>query len=281
MDKFLRPDRFDADPSSPESSKQWLHWYRTFQSFLTSIASHTPNQLDVLINYIAPSVYSYIADCTTNNEAIKILETAYVKPKNEIFARHLLATRRQEFGESLDQFLQSLKQLSKDCNFKAATAEEYRDSSIRDSFISGLQSNHIRQRLLENKCLDLATAFDQARALEMAQQHSNSYSRADTTTVAALQTNDAPPTALAEDAPERGNLNTASSACYFCGRSRHPRSKCPAKDATCNKCSKTGHFSKVCRSTKMVTAAANHTPTLATISAASPTSLAKAIPESL
>ena len=48
---------------------------------------------------------------------------------------------------------------------------------IRDAFINGLQSNHIRQRLLENKTLNLQTAFDQARSLDVAQQSSTMFSQ--------------------------------------------------------------------------------------------------------
>ena len=40
---------------------------------------------------------------------------------------------------------------------------------------------------------------------------------------------------------------SASLRCYFCGYSKHPRAKCPARDASCHKCQKKGHFSKVCR----------------------------------
>ena len=37
------------------------------------------------------------------------------------------------------------------------------------------------------------------------------------------------------------------SKCYNCGNSRHPRMNCPARDVICHKCSKTGHFAKVCK----------------------------------
>ena len=39
----------------------------------------------------------------------------------------------------------------------------------------GLQSNSIRQKLLEHKTLDLKTMFDQTRALESAMRSSESY----------------------------------------------------------------------------------------------------------
>ena len=58
--------------------------------------------------------------------------------------------------------------LSKDCNFKPVTASEHRDQFIRGAFISGLLNNQICQRLLENKELDLQTAFDQARSIDTA-----------------------------------------------------------------------------------------------------------------
>ena len=59
-----------------------------------------------------------------------------------------------------------------DCNYQVVTAVQNRDNAIRDAFITGLQSSHMRQRLLENKTLDLATMFDQAKALESAQKSS-------------------------------------------------------------------------------------------------------------
>ena len=47
---------------------------------------------------------------------------------------------------------------------------------IRDEFIiTDLQFNYIRQRWLENETLDLQQAFDQASALDLAQQNSAMY----------------------------------------------------------------------------------------------------------
>ena len=35
-------------------------------------------------------------------------------------------------------------------------------------------------------------------------------------------------------------------SCVWCQGDIHPREKCPAKDATCNFCSKQGHFERAC-----------------------------------
>ena len=99
------------------------------------------------------SVYEHIDEIDNYDQCIAKLETLYCKTPNEIFARHCLAMRRQEPGESTDQFLVALKKLAKDCNFQAVTAEVYRRELVRDSFISGLSSTYIRQRLLEHNNL--------------------------------------------------------------------------------------------------------------------------------
>ena len=122
MDKILRPERFDAVPSTTGADKAWTHWKRTFDGFLSSITSLTPpattpagggtsttgtedpavaidkKKLDILINYISSEVYEYIAECTDYTTAMAALESMYIVPKNEIFARHLLATRKQELS---------------------------------------------------------------------------------------------------------------------------------------------------------------------------------------
>ena len=175
MDRHLRPAVLTADPSSPDAIKTWRHWKRTFDFFLESLPQPggdgpAPNKLAALVNFVGPSVYELIIDAVTYESAIQILQTTFDKPKNEVFARHILATCKQEPGQSLDQYLQKLKTLAKDCNFKAVTAEVHKDEAIRDAFISGLTSPQIRQRLLEKRELDLEAAFDSARSLELAEK---------------------------------------------------------------------------------------------------------------
>ncbi|KAK3889002.1 hypothetical protein Pcinc_006972 [Petrolisthes cinctipes] len=81
-------------------------------------------------------VYETISECTTYVDANSTLQSHYVKPTNEVFARYRLGTRRQQIGETLDEYLGALKVLSKDCKFKAVTATQHCEESIRDSFIS-------------------------------------------------------------------------------------------------------------------------------------------------
>ena len=58
-----------------------------------------------------------------------MLKTAFVKPTNEIYTRHELATKKQTSGESVDQFLHSLKFMF-----------EAEDSNLQFKFVDGTAS---------------------------------------------------------------------------------------------------------------------------------------------
>ena len=296
MDTLLKPARLDLDPNSPTATKEWRHWHRTFTNFIDECGERAPDKHRTLVNYVSHNVYEYIEGCEDYDSAIRILEQLFVKTPNEVFARHLLATRRQKPGESLTEFLQELHKLSKDCNLRNVTAEQYREELVRDSFINGLLSSLIRQRLLENRQLDLKTAFDQAMSLDLAQKNSEVYTMPGTPTTAALPkpsiehtsgfpaSTEAPGVTASRQtsgAPTSvGNSLAAAvtpNKCFFCGDLFHNRRNCPARNCYCNKCGKKGHYAKVCKSKVNADPAASmFSPALCTITAACPESLIQA-----
>ena len=155
MVKALKPEGFEGSPNTTTSLKEFNHWFKTFEYFIEGL-----NKLKVLTNFVAPSVYDYFSKCTTYDDAIETTKQLYVKPTNKVFARHLLPTRKHHSGETLDEFLQVLKTLGKDCDLKDVNVKQYKQEAVRDAFITGIQSNHIRQHLLENKTLKLQDMFD-------------------------------------------------------------------------------------------------------------------------
>ena len=133
------------------------------------------NKRRLLVNFLSPATYPYVEDINNYDEAIRTLKNLYVKPKNKIFSRHVLATRKQQPGESIKEFLQSLKILSKDCSLEAVTAEQYREDLIQNAFNNGLSSSVIQQRSLEKDELNLQQTYELAFSLNRAQQQSSAY----------------------------------------------------------------------------------------------------------
>ena len=139
--RWLQPERLDLDPTAPDARKKFTHWLRTFTNYAAKLAE-TDSKLDALINSIGHDPYSMIETAATYDDALTILKQNYQKPVNQIYARHRLATRKQNPEESLDDYLRELKLLSGDCNFTAVTAQVYTAEAIRDAFIAGLQSKY-------------------------------------------------------------------------------------------------------------------------------------------
>ena len=127
MEKVLLPERLDADPSTATAAQEWLHWKTTFTNFLDSLPQDNLNKRSVLINFVSPRIFSLIAETENYDATIRILKDRFVKPKNEVYARHKLASRNQLSTETMDEFLQALKTLSVDCNFQQVSAEEHRE----------------------------------------------------------------------------------------------------------------------------------------------------------
>ena len=262
MSKLLKPERLNLDPQSPNAAKDWKYWFKTFENFIIMCGTDAPDKHLSLINLISSDVYEYVEDCTDYDSVKNTLEKLYVKSPNEVFARHLLATRRQQCSETLDVFFQNLRKLSKDCKFKAVSAEQYRDEMLRDAFINGLLSPEIRQRLLENDKLTMDSAFDKASSMDVAQRNASAYS-SPVSHVAAASAPPPPPQSPPPQALESGTTELSSLAathprkqfkCYFCGGgSYHVRRHCPARETICGNCEIRGHNTKCCLSKKKST----------------------------
>ena len=106
MEEYLRPERFNANPNTPTASKEWKYWLRTLQNSLNSNSNNTGSigKLNSRTNLVSQALHEHIADFTTYDEAISKLNEVYIHSGNEIFARHKLATRRQNPGVSIDEF---------------------------------------------------------------------------------------------------------------------------------------------------------------------------------
>ena len=182
---------------------------------------------------------------------------------------HLLVSRHQSSNESIAEYLQALKTLSKDCTFGNVTAQQYQEELVCNSFINGLSSAFIQQCLLENDELSIDHAFKLADNLDRTYQHAVSLNTFQmpsagyhTATTIPLERSTLTKQS-SEKFKDKSEIFAASTKkiqhkCYFCSGPMHTsRAMCPAKNAVCHGCGKQGHYIKVCRKIKSNTAAAS------------------------
>ena len=82
---------------------------------------------------------------------------------NESVERRTFRRRVQQPGETFDDFLVSLRELAKTCNFCSA---DYTQKHIRDQIIEGLLDADTIEHLLQEKDLTLDKTIDMCRAQE-------------------------------------------------------------------------------------------------------------------
>ena len=159
---------------------------------------------------------------------------------NESVERRTFRCRTQQPGESFDDFLVSLRELAKTCNF---CNDGCAQKNIRDQIIEGLTNGDIVEDLLKEKSLTLETSVFKCRAQEAARKQRAEISGV-SPRVQAVRQGTLPRPSLSKP---QGN----QSLCQGCGASPHPgeRHQCPAFSMTCHfyVYRKPGHLMKVRR----------------------------------
>ena len=128
------------------------------------------------------------------------------------------------------------------------------DELIRDRLVVGLRDTRLAERLQLDPELTLEKAVIQARQSEAVKKQ-QVLLRDDQSSYGAKETVDAVHKSKLyrkkeqQKRKDQGHTAMPNPTCQRCGKSpSHARNSCPAKDAVCRKCTKKGHFAKVCKS---------------------------------
>ena len=189
------------------------------------------------------------------DKIIEALREYFIPQRNILYERFVFNTTTQKPGESIDVFSLRLRQLAESCDFG-----QLKDQLIRDRIVIGTTDDLGRERILRERPVpDLNRVIENLRAAEMSRNHREVMTRTakDSPIDHVSKSNrkksqDRPhsqkPTYVQNNKSTNGVNHSRKPRCNYCGKDKHARKDCPAKDSLCKKCQKKGHWAAVCRS---------------------------------
>ncbi len=173
---------------------------------------------------------------------VKILHSHFRDKRDKRIARFDFRRRRQQPGESIDDYIIALRHLLPPCQYN-----DLGDEMIHFQLIEKTHCKEIQDKLLLHPELTLDEAITMARQVEEALAQSKTLQSSDTSAVQFVNkvtpvNNDTRPT--------QATQATQKAICFRCGSEGHKANYmgCKARDKECRKCRKVGHFANVCRS---------------------------------
>ena len=202
----------------------------------------------------------------TTQEICEELEVTFIRPGNVTFDRYLVSTRKQQHGETMEQFHSAQRSLAEHCQLA-----HLEDELLRDIFTANMIDHEIQKELLKTtltpeKTLELAVgiepgirsqlAIQSKQLLEVSQNAFTAHDKIVSEISSAVYhgSNRVPSTPRGS---YRGNNkqttnNNRSTPHNFrnCGQvwDMNHKAKCLARGKTCRRCNKPNHFAKVCKS---------------------------------
>ncbi|VEN64046.1 unnamed protein product, partial [Callosobruchus maculatus] len=199
-----------------------------------------PEAYDTLCDKLAPDS----PDDRTYNEVVQMMDQFYNPCPLEIAEIFRFQSRKQQEGETVQEYYYALQKLSINCKFG-----EYLKMALRNQFVYGLHSRRIQSRLLETRDLTLDRAVEISTSMEMSERDANQLHRKTNSVDAIVQKDKRRypnPENKATSRPSNSKTvyNSYNNAnkffCYRCGDNRHLANKCNMIDAICNFCKRKG-----------------------------------------
>lgn len=171
------------------------------------------------------------------DDMIKALRNHFNPKPKIVVERFNFHSRTQHEGESVSDFLASLRKLAATCGFG-----QFLDEALRDRFVVGLRNQLIQQRLLQEDNLTLPNALTTATAMEAAEKGVVTISATGSThsAMAAKKT-------AKHQTNEKSLKSSSQSGCFRCGARDHWARSCPHRNKSCEKCGRFGHHQDACR----------------------------------
>ena len=256
--------------------EQWPRWKQRFDQFRLAsglIAESEERQISMLLYSMGPDAQDVLETTSITAEEKARFDSVVSKfdeyfgvRKNVIFERAQFNLRKQQAGETGEQYILALYAHAAKCGYTDQTQKE-RD--IRDRLVVGIRDTQLSRRMQLDPLLTLDNAKKHVLQTEAVQETHKKLAAGDS------RDNPVEVDSVTWKKDKRGtprggdrhvqrhrqrsqfrkndrDQKSSPSVCTRCGKEPHSRRVCPARDAECHKCGKRGHFSAQCRSKNVI-----------------------------
>nr|XP_055074185.1 uncharacterized protein K02A2.6-like [Misgurnus anguillicaudatus] len=265
-------NQFQVSPPEKFTFKadDWLKWIKRFERFRIASGLETQadeNQVNALIYVmgeeaedILTSMHLSPADAADYEVVKQRLNDHFIARRNVIFERAKFNQRQQAVGESVDHFITELHCLAEHCGYG-----ELHDEMVRDRLVVGLTDKRLSEQLQLDPELTLEKAVVRVRQSELVKKQqellksnfkgeiiNEQLDSVQAKQYSNVKSKQVKPhyVQFAKKPPHEKYKKGIQ--CSRCGDTRgHNLQLCPARDAICNRCHKTGHYAKMCKSKKV------------------------------
>ncbi|XP_077262837.1 uncharacterized protein LOC143897799 [Temnothorax americanus] len=236
-------------------AENWQMWRSRFENYLkASEVSKKPQETQCaqLLHYIGKEgfkIYKSFTLSENERDRLPILldkfEAHFLPKENLSYERYVFFTMRQKGGQSLEQFVVELTEQAQKCKLG-----DLQNSLIKCMITCGVNSNEMRETLLQDDSLSLEQAIHQCKVMEKVKIQSKKMEA----TGEATGTVD-----LIKSQKKLGQIQVGGGKsvykakekvivkCTKCGKN-HNLNNCPAYEKFCTKCNKKNDFAIVCKS---------------------------------
>lgn len=233
---------------------RWISHYERYRTVSQLDKSSDKMQITNLLYQMGPEVGQLLEKLKLTEDSLetyentkKIFNTYFAGKKNIIYERAKFNLRKQQDGEAAQEFIDSLYNLSKSCEYGTLV-----DQLIRDRIVVGIRDHKLSEQLQLDENLTLEKAIDKVLQAERIKEQNRdlrekiSNSLKIDKVIRKQYSYGKRKEKVSEN--EWRRKSERNSQCMRCGnRPCHSLRDCPAVKEKCLRCRLKGHYSKMCK----------------------------------
>ena len=167
------PSPFNAN--AKDAAEEWKMWRQMWDNYcvLTNLASQTESyQTALLLHSIGTEgvrIYNGMkfddaADMQICSKILEKFDSHFLGQCQEFFERFKFNRRNQEDGEPIEQYISTLRTMSKTCGLCSCM----KDKLLMDRLLMGVRDDKMREKMMATHDLTLTKAIEICKAVEVA-----------------------------------------------------------------------------------------------------------------